>query len=78
MTMTTQSGRPGPEAAQERVACETARNFIWLGDLNRVMEQYERERDRYPKFVDFMPRIVEYFDQLAPRVPEMAKRAGMC
>jgi hypothetical protein len=46
------------------------RGFAWVGELSGLLGQYEQQRDKYPRFEAFMPRIVEFFDEYASRLPE--------
>lgn len=65
----------GPGAAAEEVHRQrTGAYFLWTGELFDLLGTYERERSRYPTFDAFMPRIVAYFDQLAPRIDDVLRR----
>jgi hypothetical protein len=64
----------GEQAAANAVASEQRRSFLWTGELFNVLGEYENNRSRYPTLADFMPRLVEAFDNLAPRVEEMARK----
>ena len=55
----------GPEAATRQVREETARGFLWMDGLSQLLGECEAQRERYPAFRAFMPRIVEFFDQTA-------------
>lgn len=40
---------------------ERKRGFIYIEDLNELMEKYEDERGQYAIYEDFYPIIIEYF-----------------
>lgn len=64
----------GEPAAREAIGAERGRAFVWTDELYDLLGEYESQRARYPTFASFMPRMVEYFDALAPRAEEMVKR----
>lgn len=64
----------GEAAARDAIGTERGRMFLWTGELYDLLGEYEAGRARYPTFASFMPRVVEYFASLAPRVPEMVRR----
>ncbi len=49
---------------------EVNRGFLWTPELSALLHEYETSRDRYPTLDAFMPRIVEFFDQLAGTIEE--------
>jgi hypothetical protein len=59
----------GPLAAMAEVLEQTSRGFVWTGELSKLLDQYESDRKTYPYFEDFMPRIVEFFDEYTSRKP---------
>jgi uncharacterized protein DUF4932 len=64
----------GSQAANDEVQEQRANRFLWMPELVALLGEYQRERGRYPTFDAFMPRIVEYFDRLAPRTEDMVRR----
>jgi hypothetical protein len=64
----------GEKAALPVIRDELAHSFVWTAELFDLLGEYERSRDRYPTFDSFMPRIVDYFDGLAPRIDDMIRR----
>jgi len=64
----------GADAARTAIRDERNRSFFWVGDLAILLEQYENSRSRYPTLASFMPRVVEFFTGLAPRVPDLARQ----
>lgn len=69
----------GVEAAQREIEGERRQAFIWTGELFKVLGEYENDRAKYPTLDSFMPRVVDYFNDLSPRVGAMVKavEAGM-
>ncbi len=58
----------GIETAAEHVQEEEiVWSFVWTDELTTILHEYELNRDRYPTLESFMPRIVEYFNDLGPR-----------
>ncbi len=41
--------------------------FYWIGELADLMSEYEASRDRYPTLDDFMPRIIDLYNEMAYR-----------
>lgn len=54
-----------PKAAEERIAKEKKRGFLWIGDLSDLLGQYEANRDAYPTLDQFFPKIVGFFEEYA-------------
>jgi hypothetical protein len=63
----------GVDAERVAIAGEHARGFIWTNELAGLLGQYEADRVRYPIVESFMPKVVEYFNGLAPRIDEMVR-----
>jgi len=59
----------GAAAARKIAGQESAHSFAWSGDLNSLLGQYEKDRQHYPTLESFMPRVAEFFDSLAQRMP---------
>jgi len=49
-------------------------SWFWTEELANLYAQYEANRNAYPTFAAFMPRIIAYFDSLPDRVPAMQAR----
>ncbi len=60
----------GPFAAFAEIQRQHLRGFFWTGELAGLLAQYESQRQKYPTFEDFMPRIVEFFEEYASRLPK--------
>jgi hypothetical protein len=57
--------KEGADAARREVEDDHQRGFRWVGKLAETFGAYEDQRDRYPNFEAFMPRVVEFFDAYA-------------
>ncbi|MEW6249507.1 MAG: DUF4932 domain-containing protein [Planctomycetota bacterium] len=67
--------RRGAAAAKKAVAGEHERGFEWVGELSELLGEYEKDRERYPSFDAFMPRVVKFFEEYAGEYEERAARA---
>ena len=36
--------------------------FVWMEELADLLAEYEAQRDQFPSFDSFFPRIVTFFD----------------
>lgn len=64
----------GPEAARAVVWKENAKSFFWMGDLVNLLETYRKDRQQYPTFESFLPRVVEFFNDAAPTIRDVVDR----
>lgn len=62
----------GNERAESELERQVDRGFLWIRELDALFGEYESDRDRWPTFASFMPRIVGHFEALAGRVDGMA------
>lgn len=51
--------------AERILAQEMDSGFLWMNDLVTLLEQYELDRQQYRSMVEFMPRIVSFFERWA-------------
>ncbi len=58
----------GPVAASNELSLQRGLGFVWMDELVRLLGEYESQRSAYPTFASFLPRLVDYFDALAPRI----------
>lgn len=64
----------GEEAALREITVqEEMRGFTWTGPLAELLGEYDADRETYGALSDFMPRVVEFFQKLGPRIAHMAK-----
>jgi hypothetical protein len=57
----------GEEAGESTLGRELANGFAYVEALAERLKEYEQQRDRYPAFRDFAPRLVAVLDELAGR-----------
>lgn len=69
------SGLDGEEGVKKEIEEQRLRGFEWVGDLAKMLEEFERDRKAYPTFESFVPRIAEGFAALERAVAERAARA---
>ncbi len=43
------------------------RGFVGMRELNEVVSKYEDEREEYPTFDSFFPRVIEFFDEYSTK-----------
>jgi len=51
----------GSEQANWVAQYQVSRGFLWTPQLAELLARYEKQRDKYPDFESFMPRVVEFF-----------------
>ena len=44
---------------------EKSRSFIYISQLDTLMQSYESNRTKYPTYEDFYPEIINLFNTLA-------------
>ena len=55
----------GDFMAAAGVMGQSAKGFVWMPGLAKLMAEYEADRQTYPTLDDFMPRVVEFFNDYA-------------
>ena len=60
----------GPAAGRAELQLQRGLGFVWMDELVDLLGEYEANRAKYPTFSAFAPRIVEYYDALAPRIEQ--------
>lgn len=58
---------------EQLIGYEEASSFVWTGKLFDLLTEYEKSRSKYPTLASFMPRIIEFFDDTATKIPEYKK-----
>ncbi len=51
------------DTVERAIKYNIKRGFVGMRELNEVVSKYEDERDKYPTFESFFPRVVEFFNQ---------------
>ena len=57
----------GAEAGRRALREESGRGFRYIHAIARRLEEYESQRDRYPTFISFFPRLIAVFAELTPQ-----------
>ncbi|MCP5109850.1 MAG: DUF4932 domain-containing protein, partial [bacterium] len=60
-----QLANEGEASAEKAIQYQHGRGFKWTGGLSKLLDEYEKNRSRYKNFDDFMPRVIEFFNQYA-------------
>ena len=63
-----------PEAARRAIESERNNSFLWIADLTDLLTTYERERNTYPTLETFMPNVVRFFNDAAPRFAKLKRQ----
>lgn len=50
------------------------RHFIWMPEAVELLGEYEANRDKYPDFRSFTPRIVEFFNEVSTQMNVIERR----
>ncbi|MEP6779523.1 MAG: DUF4932 domain-containing protein [Gemmatimonadaceae bacterium] len=58
----------GVAAARTETQLQRGLGFVWMDELVEVLGEYESQRAKYPTFSAFSPRLVAFYDSLAPRI----------
>lgn len=58
----------GPAAARAEMQLQRGLGFVWMDELVDLLGEYEAHRSTYPTFSSFAPRLVAFYDGLAPRI----------
>jgi len=61
----------GEPAARRAIEADTQDSFFWAQEVYDLLGEYERERAAYPTLESFMPKLIDYFKGLGPRVPAL-------
>ena len=64
----------GNDAGRRILRRENAQSFFWIGDLSDLLGEYRKSGERYPTLESFMPRVAQFFDELAPRMSALVAR----
>jgi uncharacterized protein DUF4932 len=64
----------GPSAMEPFFAGQRRQSWFWVEELSNLYAEYEANRQTYPTFASFMPRVIAYWDSLPERVPGMMQR----
>jgi hypothetical protein len=62
----------GESAARAELQVQRGLGFVWMDELVDLLGTYEAHRDTYSTFSTFAPRLVAYYNDLAPRIERVA------
>jgi hypothetical protein len=62
----------GRWAAAQEMLQQRGLGFYWVPNLSQLLEEYEADRETYPTFESFFPRVIEFFNEYADSLPERA------
>lgn len=54
--------------ADKELKQQLAIGFVWMKELVDILGQYEKQRKTYPTLESFMPKIVNFYDTIAPKI----------
>jgi hypothetical protein len=54
--------------ADKEIKQQLSRGFVWMTDLVKLLGEYEAERNVYPTLESFVPRLVQFYDSVAPKI----------
>ncbi len=54
-----------PSNASRQIAEELGLGFIWIEDLDRLLQHYEFERNQFVRFDQFAPPLADFFDEVS-------------
>lgn len=60
----------GSENYETIVSYEKDRGFLYIDELTKKLEEYEKNRDKYKSFKDFYPELVKVFKELSLSIPQ--------
>lgn len=59
---------PDTTAADKELKLQLARGFVWMRPLVNLLGEYEKQRTTYPTLERFMPEIIRFYEQVAPKI----------
>ena len=54
--------------ADKELKQQLAYGFVWMKELVGILGQFELQRKMYPTLESFMPKIVNFYDTIAPKI----------
>lgn len=54
----------GSEAYEKVIANEKNRGFLYIDELTKKLEDFEKSRDKYKSFKEFYPELIKVFDKI--------------
>jgi hypothetical protein len=56
-----------PDTVEREIKKNIIRGFVGMRELNEAVSKYEDEREKYPTFESFFPRVIEFFDEYSKK-----------
>ncbi|MDR3652756.1 MAG: DUF4932 domain-containing protein [Paludibacter sp.] len=53
------------EIVQKETANQINRGFIWIRDLVKELEYFDKNRDKYPTLESYMPQLIQFYNKVA-------------
>ena len=63
----------GEQAAKQETIHQEDKHFLWTSELVDLLGEYEADREKYPDFESFFPRVVHFFNDYAPQFVQKMK-----
>jgi len=63
----------GKEAAKKQIEYEANCQFLWVGELSKVLGEYESHRDKYPTLDACSGPLIKFFDEYADKFAKEQK-----
>lgn len=60
----------GDDARKEQERYEAERGFVWAPELAKLFAEFEADREQWPTFDAFVPRLAEFLDEYAATLPD--------
>ncbi|MGE3181331.1 MAG: DUF4932 domain-containing protein, partial [Phycisphaerae bacterium] len=57
----------GTAAAEKQIVYEESRGFLWTREFGALLTHYEKSRDQYKSFDEFLPEVIAFLRDAAPR-----------
>lgn len=57
-----------PSYARDMLGSYVSKGFVWLPYTISLLQEFDRDRKRYPTFRDFLPRLFQVFEETEPFV----------
>ncbi len=64
----------GEDAARREIQAQRELSFLWTGELADLLGVYEKDRKTYPTLESFMPRVVAFFAETAPKTADLIRK----
>jgi len=56
-----------PDTVEREIKYNINRGFVGMRELDEAVAKYEDEREKYPTFESFFPRVIEFFDEYSKK-----------